>query len=202
MPDAFTSVSNRVLRIRSFSFPEQWQYVPTDVNPANVATRSVTAAHLSGTSWLCEPAFLKQIQQIHYEECSFELVNPSLDAEIRPQVSTMKTTMLSKQLGSQRVSKFSSWKTLIHAIAHLILLVLFQKTPATQVSSCKGWHHCHTAISVEDLSRAKTLIIHAVQEEVYAQEYACVRKGEKLPKDSPLKAFDPFIDADSLLRVG
>lgn len=87
-------------------------------------------------------------------------------------------------------------------LTSLILLVLFQKTPATQVSSCKGWHHCHTAISVEDLSRAKTLIIHAVQEEVYAQEYACVRKGEKLPKDSPLKAFDPFIDADSLLRVG
>lgn len=199
----YVYVSNRVLRIRSFSSPEQWQYVPTDVNPADVATRSVAAAQLSGTSWLCGPAFLKQIQHTHHEQHSFELVNPSLDTEIRPQVSTMKTTMLSKQLGSQRFSKFSSWKSLIHAIARLTHIArLFQKTSATQVSICKGWHHCHAAISVEDLSKAKASIIRAVQEEMYAQEYACVRKGEKLPKDSPLKNLDPFIDADNLLRVG
>lgn len=40
----YVYVSNRVLRIRSFSHPEQWKYVPTDVNPADIATRSVTAA--------------------------------------------------------------------------------------------------------------------------------------------------------------
>lgn len=163
----------------------------------------MTAAHLSGTSWLCGPAFLKEIQQTHHEEYNFELVNPASDAEIRPQVSTMKTTMSSKQLGSQRFSKFSCWKSLIHAIARLThIACLFRKTPATQVSSCKGWHHCHTAISVEELSRAEASIIRAVQEETYAQEYACIRQGGNLPKDSPLKALDPFIDVDGLLRVG
>lgn len=199
----YVYVSNRVLRIRSFSRPEQWQYVPTDVNPADIATRSATAAHLSGTSWLCGPAFLKHPQQAHHEKCSFELVNPSLDAEIRPQVATMKTTMSSKQLGSQRFSKFSSWQSLIHAIARLTHIAhLFQKNPATKVSGCKGWHHCHTAVSVEELSRAKRTIIHAVQEETYAHEYACVRNGENLPKDSPPRALDPLIDADGILRVG
>lgn len=50
--------------------------------------------------------------------------------------------------------------------------------------------------------QAKKTIIHAVQEETYAQEYACLTKGEKLPKDSSLKTLDPFIDVDGLLRVG
>lgn len=37
---------------------------------------------------------------------------------------------------------------------------------------------------------------------MYAQEYACVKKGENLPRNSPLKALAPFIEADGLLRVG
>lgn len=118
-------VSYWVLRLRSFSSPEQWEYIPTDVNLADIATRSVSAAHLSSTSWLCGPLFLKQNQQTDEEECSFELVNPSSDAEIRPLVSTMKKTMSSNQLRSQRFSQFSNWKSLIHA--SLILLVSSRK---------------------------------------------------------------------------
>ena len=199
----YVYVSNRVQRIRNYSRPEQWQYVSTDLNPADIGTRFVTAAHLSDTSWLGGPTFLKQPLQIRSEEGIFELVNPSSDEEIRPLVSTMNTTVLSKQLGSQRFSKFSSWNSLTHAIARLIhITCFFQKNPATKASGCKGWHHCHTAISVDELSRSKRTIIHAVQEETYAQEYTCLKKGENLLKDSPLKALDPFIDTDGLLRVG
>ncbi|KAK0139045.1 hypothetical protein N1851_024400 [Merluccius polli] len=199
----YVYVSNRVQRIRSYSHPEQWQYVSTDVNPADIATRSVTAAHLSSTSWFHGPAFLKHPQQAVPEESTLELLNPSLDTEIRPQVSTMKTSILSKQLGSQRFSKFSSWNSLIHAIARLTHIArLFKTCPQTKSRGCKGWHFCHTAISVEELLQAKRTVIHAVQEETYAQEYACIKKREALPKDSPLKALDPFIDANGLLRVG
>ena len=197
------SFSNRVQRIRSYSRSEQWQYVSTDVNPADIATRSVTAAHLSSTSWFHGPAFLKHPQQAAPEESTFELLNPSLDTEILRQVSTMKTSILSKQLGSQCFSKFSSWNSLIHAIARLThIACLFKTCPQTKGRGCKGWHLCHTAISVDKLLQAKRTVIHAVQEETYAQEYACIKKGEALPKDSPLKALDPFIDADGLLRVG
>ncbi|KAJ7983969.1 hypothetical protein DPEC_G00204560 [Dallia pectoralis] len=130
-------------------------------------------------------------------------MNPSLDAEIRPQVSTMNTSTSSKQLGSQRFSKFSSWNSLTHALARLIHIArLFQMKPANRTSCCKGWHHCQAAISVNELSQSKRTIIHTVQEETYSQEYDCLRKEESLPKDSPLKALDPFIDADGLLRVG
>lgn len=50
---------------------------------------------------------------------------------------------------------------------------------------------------VDEVFMSRRTIIHAVQEETYAQEYACLRK-EKFSKDSPLKALDHFIDADGL----
>ncbi len=57
------SMFTSVLWIRSYSRPEQWQYAPTDVNPADIATRSVAAANLSGTNWLHGLAFLTLAQQ-------------------------------------------------------------------------------------------------------------------------------------------
>ncbi len=42
----YVYVSNRVQRIRKFTHPEQWQYIPTLQNPADVATRPVTACRL------------------------------------------------------------------------------------------------------------------------------------------------------------
>ncbi|XP_049573428.1 uncharacterized protein [Syngnathus scovelli] len=115
----------------------------------------------------------------------------------------MSTTMSSKQLGSQRFSKFSSWTSLTHAIARLTHVArCFQKNSTTEASGCKGWHHCHATISIDELSQSERTIIRAVQEEIYPHEYACLRKKEKLSKGSPLKTLDSFIDADGLLRVG
>lgn len=52
-------VSNRVQRIRRSTHPKQWHYVPISLNPADVATKSVAAGHLSETIWLAGPAFLQ-----------------------------------------------------------------------------------------------------------------------------------------------
>ena len=41
----FVYVHNRVHRIRRTTSPQQWHYVPTDQNPADLATRSVSGGH-------------------------------------------------------------------------------------------------------------------------------------------------------------
>lgn len=46
------------------------------------------------------------------------------------------------------------------------------------------------------------MIIQAVQQEVYSQEIKCIQKHERMPKTSPLRNLDPFIDTHGLLRVG
>lgn len=78
----YVYVSNRVERIRKFSSPEQWHYVPTNQNPADVATRSVPAALLPNTSWLTGPKFLLLPAKDTPVETSYNLVDPEFDAEI------------------------------------------------------------------------------------------------------------------------
>ena len=53
----YVYVSNRVERIRKASCSEQWCYVPTHLNPADLATRSVKASDLGSCIWLTGPKF-------------------------------------------------------------------------------------------------------------------------------------------------
>lgn len=196
----YVYVSNRVQRIRRSSRPVQWRFVPTDENPADHATHSVAASRLKETNWLSGPRFLS-IPGATNSGNSYELVDPSSDPDIRPLVSTLATATTSKQLGSQRFTKFSLWKSLTHAIARLIHIArLFSAT--TKNGSCEGWHYCKANITVKESKQASATIIQAVQVEIYGQEIKCIQWCEKIPKSSPLYNLDPFIDAQGLLRVG
>ena len=56
----YVYVANRVQLIRSLSTPEQWRYVESEQNPADLATRRVPTNKLMESSWLKGPEFLKK----------------------------------------------------------------------------------------------------------------------------------------------
>ena len=52
-------VSNRLETIHTMSFAQQWRYVPTDLNPADIASRGLTPDNIDAAkSWLHGPEFL------------------------------------------------------------------------------------------------------------------------------------------------
>lgn len=87
----YVYVHNRVQRILQSTHPNQWKYVPSELNPADCGSRSVTAAQLSSTTWLEGPAFLlKPSVQVPSPD-NYDLVDPTADTEIRPLVATNLT---------------------------------------------------------------------------------------------------------------
>lgn len=74
-------VANHVRRLWLFSQPPQWHFVKTECDPADVATRSIDAAQLKDSVWICGP--MKAFNMT--AESGFDLVNPDEDAEIRPE---------------------------------------------------------------------------------------------------------------------
>lgn len=171
------------------SHPNQWKYVHIDENPADIATRSVTAAHLQDTNWLHGPKFLKNNPQTLPEENTYELVDPSSDTEVRPQVSTLKTTVMSKSLGTQRFSKFSTWKSITHAIARLLHISRqFHKGSTTETSSCKGWHYCSSAPTVEELLCAEKRSSKQSNRRHMPKSIRAWKQGTSSPKKASLKA--------------
>ena len=51
-------VINRIQKIKQLTEPEQWHYVPPDMNPADHAPRGMSTNEIATTCWLTGPAFL------------------------------------------------------------------------------------------------------------------------------------------------
>ncbi|XP_075706846.1 uncharacterized protein LOC142741353 [Rhinoderma darwinii] len=199
----YVYVSNRVLRIRRSTSPEQWHYVPTHLNPADQATRSVAANRLKDTIWFTGPTFLYRPMHSTAETAMFELVDPHADVEIRPLVSALHTETLDSHLKSHRFSRFSTWGSLVRAITCLTHMARSYKTTSSaDKRDCKGWHRCKHVYTALDLEQAKNVIIRAVQHDIYAKEIDCVIGQRPVPKDSVLRKLDPVIDENGLLRIG
>lgn len=187
----YVYVANRVLRIRKTTRPEQWKYIHTSENPADHGTRMVSAMKLEHTTWLSGPDFLRQDDEPALPSPVFNLVSPSEDRELRPEVNTLATAITtSRQLGAERFLKFSSWKTLVRAVAFLLRAAQRVKGLTAQESA------------PEYLSTARSVVIRAVQRDCFSQEISLLEDKRPVPKKSPLRRLDPFIDGNGLVRVG
>lgn len=139
----YVYVHNRVQRIRQSSKPEQWIYVPTELNPADHTSRGVTASKLNESSWLKGPQFLsKPCTFLQEEQESYELVCPECDIEVRQDICNYCTQFAPNSLGTERFEKFSTWRTLVRAIALLIHLAQTVKSK-NGCGKHTSWHQCH-----------------------------------------------------------
>lgn len=196
----YVYVSNRVQCIRQATSPQQWNYVPSELNPADHGSRSVPATSLKDTTWLTGPAFLPgkppgDVQQ------QFDLIDPGSDSEIRPTVSVLVTQTSMCRLGVKRFDRFSKWATILRTLALLIHIAqCFTQTICD--STCRGWHICKKAATPENLEKARKLLIMNMQQETYANELNNAEKQTAIPKQSSIRKLRPVIDTDGLLRVG
>ncbi|XP_035808144.2 uncharacterized protein LOC118470918 [Amphiprion ocellaris] len=192
-------VSNRVTRIRGSTHPNQWHYVPTNLNPADHATRFTSAAQLQHSNWLSGPAFMYSNKTAETPEASpFDLIEPEADDEIRPEVVTLATKVSEPLLNSQHLEQCSSWSTLCRTLARLIHVVASFKGKTD-----KGWKCFKEMPSICELSQAKVLIIRSVQHTAFKEELKCLKEGRQtIMKQSALKKLNPAVDKDGLLHVG
>lgn len=195
----YTYVSNRVARIRQITSPEQWKYVSTNNNPADVATRTIHVSDLKNSMWLKGPPYIL-IGEDSSEENLYDLQNPDSDKEVRPLVTCLKISHASSNLslGSQRFSEFLDWKKLIETIARLRHVA----QSFNGQGPCTGWHSCKLTKSVSSYKEAERVIIKVIQREAYQEEIYSLQEKNSVPMNSSLRKLDPYMDLDRVLRVG
>lgn len=112
----YVYVANQVQLIRSLSTPEQWRYVESEQNPADLAMRGVPPDKLMESTWLRGPGFLKRPQGTPHVS----------DPEVRKGVLRAKVTMdkggKEPDVWAKRFQRFSSLRSLQRAVANLIIV--------------------------------------------------------------------------------
>jgi hypothetical protein len=209
-------VANRVQQIRNVTSPEQWNYVESEDNPADDASRGLTAEQLVGnTRWLKGPSFLW--------DPDFQLPTQQqwTPADGDPEVKKAKsfaTRTAETQCSSMldRLNYFSCWYRAKRAIANCTNLKNRLKCRISDRNSSNIQTKNSMQVNVEDLQKAELEIIRMIQEKEFSEEIKTLRSLQKkdpkredtvkikssLKKTSCLYRLEPFIDSQGVLRVG
>ncbi|XP_062248605.1 uncharacterized protein LOC133957162 [Platichthys flesus] len=186
-----TFVANRIQRIRSSTSPEQWRHVRSESNPADHASRGLSAVQLKESNWLKGPNFLwQQIPPCEEEKVEVETTDPELRKAYAHAAKTEEANAM-----ANRFTKFSDWNRAVRAIARL----------KRYVREFKGLQpRTNETTNLEERREAEVFIIKLTQEEAFAGDIQRIRfqKGDIRSKHNKLHRLNAFLDKNNVLRVG
>ncbi|XP_032402158.1 uncharacterized protein LOC116709857 [Xiphophorus hellerii] len=180
-----TFVSNRVQKIRLNSTPQQWRYISSEQNPADIASRGSSAGELISSDWFKGPQFLWDKEIPPAAKINMDL--PLGDPEVK-RAHALNTFKTEKKGLADKLTKFSSWYKSTQAVARLIRCAKRDKTTGHSTA--------------QERRNAECVILKDVQANEYPEEIKMLKHGKALPHKSKLFQMDTFLDSDGLLKVG
>ncbi|XP_062579354.1 uncharacterized protein LOC134241304 [Saccostrea cucullata] len=181
-----TYVANRVQRIRQHSAPDQWNYISTEENPANVGSRGILANELPQSMWLQGPVCLQHSYLSEKED--FPLIDPEKDSEIRNTNVVVQKTCFNAHEVYNRIDRFSSWTSLVRAITVLRKAVM-RKLGLPLLDPV----HVNSATEL--------FLVKLCQNETFSAEITNLVNDKPVSKDSSLRYLDPYLH-DGIIRLG
>ena len=213
-------VGNRVQEIREKTSPNQWHYVGTKSNPADIASRGAGAQELiDNPLWWNGPEFLWS----SLEDWNFVDEIPSIppdDPEVKIYVRATQIEELKPSSILERLTYFSSWHRARRAIAVCLRLQRrFRRVDASvsqedrkNVKKREEGIASYKPVDVQELRQAELHIIKIVQHEAFSDEMQRLEEVngsthtrqdqmKAMRKSSSICKLDPFLDEDGILRV-
>ena len=188
-----TFVANRVQYIKNHSAPEQWRYIHSEDNPADLASRGLSVDQLKTSCWLQGPKFLCQDELPEVEKVDTEI---SDDPEIKKTfVGATTVDKATPAFDLQRLQHVSKWSRAIRIVRMCIRLKnkLLRRKEADEV---------------QELDKARLILIKAAQQEAFSEEMSMLEGSDetkhlkRIPRRSKLYKLNPFLDDQGLIRVG
>ena len=204
-------VSNRLSVIHDGSRPQQWRYVGTRSNPADDASRGLTAKQiLNDSRWLKGPEFLWGEEGLWPEQPSGYLPVAGDDPEVKREVQSHLTTSEAQDPLEAMMQRYSSWFKLKKGVAWLVRFTRYftgRLQKGDQRSLPVG------DLTVQELQNAEKLIVKHVQKGCFTELAAprpdastnCqtpVKPSQPIVLPSSLKKLNPMLDQDGMIRVG
>jgi len=204
-----TFVANRVSAIREQSSPCQWKYVDTKLNPADDASRGMTAEAITEANrWINGPDFLWQDKETWPKSPIMTPEEPQEPCEL-PETKTSFSTLA--QPVNQRVDeilqRFSSWLQLKRCIAWMLrfknrLRNAVAKRRSGQRLSFSELGEKIPPLDVLEVEKAENAIIKYVQSCTFQDEMLMLRGDVRaVKKSSCIVKLDPIL-VNGILRVG
>ena len=192
-----TFVANRVASIRDQTTPDQWRYIPTKLNPADVLSRGCSVKDLP-QMWFRGPDFLRDYKsdwpKFHFDED----VIPSADVEEKSCVS-LQVDVASEEFDGHPMGKLLSYYSCFYRLKKALCWWLRLRAYLHGQRSTRS--QMAEPLSLGEIHTAEKLFVVYVQEFSYTAELKALKKGNHVAKSSTLYKLRPVLHED-LVVVG
>lgn len=181
-------ISNRVSQIQSLTNINDWKYIKSENNAADLLSRGIFPEQILDCSmWWNGPEFLAK-RHIDYSKEKIKL----FDDELPEQKKYSQICKILKVENKILFETFGNFSRLVRTIAYCLRFLKLLTI---------GKANMKTRLTREELDWSLVKIIKIVQEEAFGEEIKILAKGSKT-KNIHLLKLHPFIDSNGLLRVG
>ena len=201
-----TYVANRVAFIREESSPSQWRYIDSKSNPADEASRGVTAdVFVQNGRWLKGPVFLLTTESEWADHVQERAELTENDPEIKKEPKSFAVSVSEVYASVVRIVKrFSSWMNLLKFIAMCLRCQrrfrLRKREPGPNGHGNVGPLSLEP-MSCQDLDFAERELIMFDQRNAFPEEIEAIKKGGCVKKSSCLAKLSPVL-IGGVLHVG
>ena len=187
-------VANRLAAIHDASSSNQWFWVPSQENPADLVSRGMDAAKfVENALWKSGPSFLWN-QPENWPQLPELSDCKETDPEVK--VALTATTSSPSEASdptSRLIRHYSSWSRLLRAVAWIQRVLARLKN--------KRQSFVPSDLQVSDIERAEEHIIRYVQATHFPAEINALEAGKTVRLTSPIVSLDPKLE-NGALRVG
>lgn len=179
-------VENRVNFILENSCRDSWRFVPGRENVADVASRGLSASNfIKCSSWFTGPKFLRAALIPEFP-CP---ASNNFPLEVRTKVlfTAVNTDITFEKL----LFSTGCWRKLVFRVGVFVEML----------SYLRGGN-ANFPLSVEVKMQAECAILRFVQRKFFGSQIRCLKSRQALPVRDPLTKFSPFLDKESIMRMG
>lgn len=188
-------VSNRISKIQDLTKSNQWIFVPSQLNPADILSRGCMPTELlKCDEWWNGPRFLNSNELLDdYQNFEFDLGN----LEIRKTNSKVLTNTKNSDI-MIFIQNYSSLSKLLRITA--LILRFIRNCKIKKENSTK--RVLNKFVTITELRSALNSIVLAVQKLEFENEIVILQKGKSIPKHNRLLSLSPYLNSDGILLVG
>ncbi|XP_063994316.1 uncharacterized protein LOC135171617 [Diachasmimorpha longicaudata] len=185
------SVRNRVALIQELTQPAHWRLVPGKENPADCASRGLTAQQLvEHKLWWTGPPWLQQDSS----SWPTHVLERNLNEDLEEKPGQLYYGAAQQIAIWDLIDRFSSFNRLLRITAICSRFIArLRRVPNTSL---------HYPLTLSELEEARLLWIKLTQSAHLKDELRTISRGERFTRSHPLTKLTPFIDRQGVLRVG
>ncbi|GFX38671.1 integrase catalytic domain-containing protein [Trichonephila clavipes] len=184
-----TFVRNRVAEIQALSKDYHWKHVRSKNNPADLISRGCNVDELlKNEMWFSGP----DLQTDKYEDYQL-FPDPSYRDELKCAV-TLSMTECSSNFYDELFNVTNNFIKIIRIFSFIFRFI----------NNIKAKESCNKEkyLTADEIKRSTEFLAKIAQLSEFKAEIDALKKGKGVSKTSKLRALDPFLDENYLLRVG